>query len=351
MRSISVLLRTLAAAGLSLLLACGGGGGGSGGSGGSTTVATPPPTLQASTLQEALDQGIDRGVDGLFLYVERSDGSTVSIAAGTQDLNNTPADPTALFKIASVSKMFIATAATQIIHLGILRRDDTLAMWLPEIAARITNGQSITLENMLQHRSGIPDFDSQPGFSWELSHTDVDRVLEYALDLPADFAPNARYEYSNTNYLLVAKMLDEALGYSHRQHIQNFILDPLGMINTHHLLSEINAGLLVHGFWNGINKTTQDYVVPGGSMISTGRDVAVFLRALESGNLLSEEEQNTYADLYWFSHSGWLPGYQSIANYEQSLDAVVVLFLNNTGGNSEEVIAETYGQVLGLLQQ
>ncbi len=348
MRNVAALLRTLAVAGSSLLLACGGGGGSGGGS---TNVATAPPNLQPSTVQEALDQGIDRGVDGLFLYVERADGSTVSIAAGTQDHNNTPADPTALFKIASVSKMFIATAATQLIHLGILRRDDTLVMWLPEIAARIANNQSITLENMLQHRSGIPDFDSQPGFSWERSHTDVDRVLEYALDLPADFAANARYQYSNTNYLLVAKILDAALGYSHRQHIQNFILDPLGMTNTHHLLGDINADLLVNGYWNGINKTTQDYVVPGGSMISTGRDIAVFLRALASGNLLSEEEQNTYAELYWFSHSGWLPGYQSITNYEQSLDAIVVLFLNNTGGNSEEVIAETYAQILRVLRQ
>lgn len=123
------------------------------------------------------------------------------------------------------------------------------------------------------------------------------------------------------------------------------------MTNIHHLLGDINADLLVNGFWNGINKTTQDYAVPGGSMISTGRDVKVFLRALASGNLLSEEEQNTYAELYWFSHSGWLPGYQSIANYEQSLDAVVVLFLNNTGGNSEEFIAETYAQVLRVLRQ
>lgn len=86
-------------------------------------------------------------------------------------------------------------------------------------------------------------------------------------------------------------------------------------------------------------------------MISTGTDVALFLRALSSGGLLSKEEQATYTDLYWYSHSGWLPGYQSIANFEESIDAAIVLFSNNTGSNSEEVIAETYRDILSLLDR
>jgi CubicO group peptidase (beta-lactamase class C family) len=343
-----LLIRAMAVACSSLLLACGGGGGGSSAAvAAATSVATT--NFQPSTVQEALDHGIDQGVDGLFLHIERADGSIVSAAAGVQDRSkSTPADPAALFKIASISKMFIATAATQLIHQGILAPDDTLAQWLPAIASRIVNGQSITLRNMLQHRSGIPDFDSHKGFSWETSHTDIDRVLEHALDLPADFSPDRHYEYSNTNYLLVAKILDEALGYSHRLHIQSFILDPLGMKDTYHQLSEVDPDHLVRGYWNDRDKTTQDYVIPGGSMISTTRDVAVFLRALAAGDLLSKEEQVTYTDLYWTSHSGWLPGYQSIANYEQGIDAVIVLFLNNTGGNSENILADTYDNIRKL---
>jgi hypothetical protein len=70
-----------------------------------------------------------------------------------------------------------------------------------------------------------------------------------------------------------------------------------------------------------------------------------------SSSLLSEEEQKTYAELYWYSHPGWVPGYQSIANYEQSINAVVVLFLNNTGGNSENAIAATFDDVLSVLRR
>jgi D-alanyl-D-alanine carboxypeptidase len=349
MKISAPLILAMAAACSSLLAACGGGGGSSGSDGGAAAVTSPTPTpiFQPSSVQDALDHGIDRGVDGLFLHIAHADGSSESAAAGVQDRGKSiAADPTALFKIASISKMFIAAAASQLIHRGYVEADDTLAQWLPAIASRIENSPSITLRQLLQHRSGIPDFDSHKGFSWEQSHTDIDQVLEHALDLPADFAPDRHYEYSNTNYLLAAKILDKALGYSHHLHIQSFILDPLSMSDTYHELSEIDPDLLSKGYWSGTDKTLQDYIVPGGSMISTAADVAVFLRALKDGDLLSREEQVTYGDLYFYSHSGWLPGYQSIANFEPSIDAVIVLFANNTGGNSEVILSDTFRDVL-----
>jgi D-alanyl-D-alanine carboxypeptidase len=81
-----------------------------------------------------------------------------------------------------------------------------------------TNSEEISIKQMLEHRSGIPDFNSQVGFSWQNSYQDIDETLAFALNLPADLAQNARYEYSNTNYLLIAKVLDTALGFSHKNY-------------------------------------------------------------------------------------------------------------------------------------
>jgi D-alanyl-D-alanine carboxypeptidase len=332
------------------LVACGGGGGG----GTMAAPINPPPiSVGATTLQEALDQGVDKGVDAFFLQVESIDGSSSSsLAAGIQDrVAGTAAQPNALFRIASLSKLFIAAAATKMAHQGYLSLDDTLANWLPHLADRIENAESITLRYVIQHRSGIPDFDSSRFFSWERAHTGIDEVLGYVLDLPADFSPNARYEYSNTNYLLLAKILDAALGYSHYSYIQNVILDPLNMRDTYHLLSEVDASQLVHGYWNGLDKIQQNYTIPGGSMVSTPADVAIFLRALATGDLFDEAERSTYASVYWFQHSGWIPGYQSIARYEETLDAVVVLFMNKTGDGSEAIIADTYNRVVAVLRR
>jgi D-alanyl-D-alanine carboxypeptidase len=340
--------RAIALTSLLVLAACGGGGGNS-----ALGSPNPVPTgVAATTLQGAIDQAVDRGADALFLQLDASDGSSESLAAGIQNrLDGRVARPNALFRIASVSKLFIAAAATKMAHQGFLSLDDTLANWLPSFADRIENAESTTLRHMIQHRSGIPDFDSSRFFSWEQAHTGIEEVLGYVLDLPADFSPDARYQYSNTNYLLLAKILDEALGYSHRSYIQNVILDPLDMRDTYHQLSEVDASQLVHGYWDDRDKTLQDYAIPGGSMVSTPADVAIFLRALTIGDLFTEAERSTYASVYWFQHSGWIPGYQSIARYEETLDAVVVLFLNNTGGGSEELIVDTYNQVIGVLRR
>ena len=120
------------------------------------------------------------------------------------------------------------------------------------------------------------------------------------MDKPADFAPDSKYEYSNTNYLLLAKVLDKALGYSHQTFITENILTPLAMHDTYLKLSDIEPSSLAKGYWGGIERSTQDYVIPGGSMISTVKDIAIFIRALNTGSLLSVEERNVYTSVYWF---------------------------------------------------
>ena len=66
-------------------------------------------------------------------------------------------------------------------------------------------------------------------------------------------------------------------------------------------------------------------------MIATAQDVSIFLRALIDGTLLSPEEQAIYTSVYPYEHTGWLPGYTSIARYHPDIDAVVVQFVNTSG--------------------
>lgn len=326
------------------VISCGGGGGGD--------AAAPEPPFAASSVQEALEYGVNRGLDGVWVYVDEGDGSPTFVSAGVQNRSmSEPARLETLFKIASISKMFIAVSATKLISDGTLRHDDTLDFWLPSIAGRIDNSGVITIRNLLQHRSGVPDFDSQPGFSWEAPHVDTDVLLGYVLDKPADFSPDSRYEYSNTNYLLLGRILDAALNYSHHDYVQNAILSPLGMDNTYSLLADTSPALLARGYWNDVDRTQQDYVAPGGSMISIAQEIGIFLRALATGTLLNNNEQQIYASMFTgYGHSGWLPGYQSIARYHSSTNSVVVQFVNTTGGDSEVVSAQVYDSVLIYLQ-
>ena len=337
-----------------LLTGCGeSGGGGSGGNGSGTGTGTQsPPPATTSSIDDVLGQAVDRGVDGVTLAVLQADGTLESYAAGRRDrVSNSPISPDDVFKMASVSKLYIAVAVVQLVHQGQLSLSDTIADQLPQLAPRIDNSEIITLKLLLQHRSGVPDFDSQPGFSWQQSHTDVRQVLEYALDRPSDFAPDGRYEYSNTNYLLLAMIMDHVLGYSHHVHIQDFILAPLALENTWHLLDQVEPARLISGYWDGTDTTLRDYVVPGGSMLATGEDIARFLDALARGRLLDAAAQADYEDVYWLAHSGWLPGYQTIARYERRPGATLVLHVNTTGGASGAILNETYDKLLEILRR
>jgi CubicO group peptidase (beta-lactamase class C family) len=326
------------------LMSCGGGG--------DSSAEINIPINSSTTIQDVLDNAVSSGVDAIFVYVEQPNKVGESYAAGIQNKTiQQIADANSLFKIASISKLFIAVSAAKLVDQEYLSLNDTLATWLPELASRIENSNIITIAQMIQHRSGIADFDSQAGFDWHNAHTEIDNTLLFALDKPADFIPDSKYEYSNTNYLLLAKILDRALGYSHQAFITENILVPLGMHDTYLALCDIDSSLLAKGYWEGVDRSMQDYVIPGGSMISTVKDIAIFIRALNTGSLLSPSEKNIYSSVYWFNHSGWLPGYQSVANYYDDIDAVVTQFVNTTGGGSENIASTSFEQILNILRK
>jgi len=295
------------------------------------------------TVQEQLEQGIEHGFDGMIVYVDEAGKAPAFYAAGWHDRKNKiPADPHALFKIASITKLYVAVASAKLIKDGRLSLDKTLADYFPELAGRIENSDKITLRLMLQHRSGIPNFTDIPGY-WEDSSKGNRETLELVLDMPADFEPDSKYSYSNTNYLLIGEILDKTLGYSHHQFIKTEILIPLDLNNTYSLLSEVNIDDVMSGYYVGYENDIKfnDFINPAGSMISTAEDVGIFMRALNDGSLFDEGEQAIYSSIYVYEHTGLLPGYSSIAKYHKDIDAVIVQFANTSGGytwNLSEIV-------------
>ena len=300
------------------------------------------------TVQEELDNAVELGFDGVIVYVDQAGETPAFYAAGLHNRDEqVPADPQALFKIASISKLYIAAATTMLVNDGTLSLDGTLADYLPDMVGRIENADRITLRMMLQHRSGIPNFVDQPGYPWFETLPDRNAYLEFALDEPADFEPDARYNYSNTGYLLIGNILDNALGYSHHQYITEEILQPLGLTDTYSLLEQVESREIASGYHFGIDEDLLelDHISPGGSMVATAEDVGIFLRALNDGSLLNEDEQAIYSSIYEYEHTGWVPGYQSIARYDADTDTVVVLFASSTGGDTEALIHIIYNRV------
>ncbi|MCB9140076.1 MAG: beta-lactamase family protein [Caldilineaceae bacterium] len=280
------------------------------------------------TVQEQVDAAIGLGLDGMIVYVDEAGEPPAFYTAGWKNREDQiPADPQSLFKIASIEKLYVAVSIAKLINDQRLSPDDTLADHFPELVGRIEYADQITLRMMVQHRSGIPNFTDAPGY-WENPPDGPEAALELALDLPADFVPDEEYGYSNTNYLLLSELIVKVVGYSHWQYIEEEILIPLALNNTYTPLDDVDADDVMSGYWVGLERDLKND--PHGSMLATAEDVGIFLRALNDGSLLNEDEQYSY--LYEYGHSGLIPGYYSIARYHSDIDTVVVQFVNTTGG-------------------
>ncbi len=304
------------------------------------------------TVQEQLDEAIGHGFDGMIVYVNQAGKPPEFYAAGWHDRKNLiPANPHALFKIASISKLYVAVAVAKLVNNQQLLLDKTLAEFLPELSERITYADKITLRMMVEHRSGIPNFTDAPGY-WENPPKANKENLELVLDKPADFEPDEKYRYSNTNYLLIGEILDKTLGYSHHQYIKQEILLPLELNHTYSLLSEVNLDDVMSGYNIGYDDDLKknDFINPAGSMVSTAEDVGIFLRALNDGSLLNDSEQAIYSSIYVYEHTGLLPGYSSIARYHKDIDAVVVQFVNTSGRYTWNVSEIVYKRIVKILK-
>lgn len=277
------------------------------------------------TVQEQVEEAIGYGFDGMIVYVDQAGKQPQFYTGGWKDREKKiPADPKSLFKIASISKLYTAVAATKFVKEKRLSFDKTLADYLPELNERIENADEITLKMMIQHRSGIPNFTDNPAF-WKNEEENGKNALDFALDLPASFKPDKGYEYSNTNYLLLRKILDKVLGYNHNEYIKEKILKPLELKNTFFSINDIDLAYVMSGYYVGIE---EDFKARDFGMLATAEDVGIFLRALNNGSVFEEGEQEIYP--YEYNHGGLVIGYQSLAEYHKDIDAVVVQFINTT---------------------
>lgn len=279
------------------------------------------------TVQEQANEAIDHGFDGMVVYVDQVGHAPQYFASGWHNRKlKIPAKPHALFKIASISKLYDAVAVTKLVSDGRLFLDKTLAEYLPELVGRIENANKITLRLMIQHRSGIPNFTDAPNF-WASPTQTFEESLAFILDKPANFKPDEDYEYCNTNYLLINKIMDDVLAYDNFKFIQEEILKPLNLNNTFASLKDVNLENVMSGYHVGhpFDLKTDEH-----GMLATAEDVGIFLRALNDGTLFKPGEQEIYSSVYKYEHGGWVPGYQSFAKYYKDIDAVIVEFYSTT---------------------
>jgi CubicO group peptidase (beta-lactamase class C family) len=170
-------------------------------------------------------------------------------AYGLADLEwGTPLSPDCVFRIASLTKQFTATAIMMLAERGALSVDDPLERWLPDWPAR---GRRVTLRCLLNHTSGIWRHDSdlpERTLRANLSNDEIRRMIG---ERDFEFEPGERYRYNNSGYLLLGAVIESASGRPYGDFLTEAIFAPLGMTRTGLLTAEVVAPLRARGYVRG----------------------------------------------------------------------------------------------------
>jgi len=194
-------------------------------------------------LAEALAPGLERGYPGLAALVESSAGGDRAAAVGFADLvRRTPMRVDSAFHMASINKTFTAAAALQLVDQHRLSLDATLASLLGDEVAAIPNSATITVAQLLDHSSGIYPTNNDSEYLATIigERADPHRVWSTAeLVALADgarqkpvAAPGAGHHYSDTNYILLGRIVEKVSGEPYKLHLRRTILEPLGLRST-----------------------------------------------------------------------------------------------------------------------
>jgi D-alanyl-D-alanine carboxypeptidase len=276
-------------------------------------------------------------------------------------------DASTIFDLASVSKSFTAGAILLLQQRGRLSVSDPLSKYFPSLP----KASGIPLIYLLQHRSGFVDYNTfgqYPDFSGAYrrfmagGQTNYQPIVDRLATFPLRFSPGTRYDYSNTNYLLLGMIVAKISGEPLAKFLQSQIFEPLHMTQTHQAFPMPPVTDLALGYANygaGPQRTWQpnlQWLAGPGGLTSTVGDIDKWDRAVRSPELFTQaslrqmftpgpfpQPYGTYADGWFISsldghryiwHDGLVTGYQTM-NATFPDDGIDIVILTNDGSGTD----------------
>jgi CubicO group peptidase (beta-lactamase class C family) len=186
------------------------------------------PEPLAGSVDAVLDKSLaSSGAPSLAVAVVRNSEFAYATAAGKASLSpNRAATKETRYAVGSISKQFTAAALLLLQEQGKVSLDDKVAKYFPGL----TRANEVTIRELLSHTSGYEDYAPQDYMIPEWTKPIApDTILDRWAKKPLNFDPGTRWQYSNTNYVLAAKIFEKASGQNLLEFLQSRIFDPLGM--------------------------------------------------------------------------------------------------------------------------
>jgi len=266
--------------------------------------------MDATTLRERLDDRTARHEFSGIALVWREGRPVFSYAGGLAHRGHgVRVTEQTRFAVASVTKLVTATAALRLVERGLVRLDQPLTDVLPAAYRPAALTAQHTLHHLLSHTSGLPDYHDHQDETWASFTSCWDRIPTYRLrrpadmlplfnDLPAVSLPGARYEYTDSNFILAGLVIEQAAGRAFADIITDEVIRPAGMLDTTLEALDLEPARLATGYtaagndgppetWRANLFSVPVAGMPDGGLITTARDLAQLIDRLLDGSLLS----------------------------------------------------------------
>ena len=317
--------------------------------------AAPP----AGPVEEFIDVEMPAsGVPGLA-YAVVADGEITSVGArGVVEIGgDAEVTPDTPFLIGSISKSFTALAVMQLVEAGEVVLDRTISQYLDGFSGG--SAGAVTIRQLLSHTSGFSTLQGNT------SHTDatggkdaLERSVDGLAGVTPAYAPGERWEYSNTNYQILGRLIEVVTGQEYQAYVAANILEPVGMVHSFVADGEIQDSMATGHrpwFWTKrplAENATSRGTAPQGGIIASAGDLALYMEMMMNGedDVLSAEGKalmmrpasaaSPFYGFGWFVdsenrsvwHSGSTPGVETLATMVPAEKKGAVVLVNGGSG-------------------
>lgn len=299
-----------------------------------SSAATSELVLDAEFLAEQMNAlTVPEDIGALMIAVVEGD-ETIWAADGADPTGNapTPSDP---FRVGSISKVFTSLTTLSLVDDGLIGLDDPVV----DHVSRVTVPDDVTVRHLLQHTSGVRNYTNEFGFFDDVLNEEgrrwsAEEIVELVSEGAPQFPAGAEFSYSNTNFIILAIMIEEITGQPFSEVLRARVIDPVGMPNTY--LAGAEDGPEPFGAYSTVSGDLApidfDYTSiatsawSAGAMVSSAEDLHALFTALYDNQIISTEmlAEMTANEEYglglqlWdpaksaIGHGGDIPGYHTL---------------------------------------
>ena len=285
--------------------------------------------------------------DGEMLYIR---------SVGYCDLSaDAKASSNSRYRIGSISKTF----TTALVFKAIEAKKLALAQTLDDFFPEVTNAESITIKQLLGNRSGIHNItDDSLYITYMTQPKSQEEMLELIVDAGSDFEPDSKFQYSNSNFVLLTYILEKSMGQPYAELLKSHITEPLELTDTY-VGGKIGAkdneckSYLYNESWQKQYETDMSIPVGAGAVVSNPTDVVKFSDALFGGELIKMEyveQMKNIQDGYGlglfsfpfhertsYGHTGGIDGFSSIFGHFEDDSVSFAMTSNGANMNTNDI--------------